>query len=387
MSSYLFTSESVSEGHPDKIADQISDAVLDAILAQDKQARVACETLVKTGAAIVAGEVTTSAWVDIEALARSVINGIGYDNSDVGFDGHTCAIINMLGKQSPDINQGVDRKKPEEQGAGDQGLMFGYACNEAPEFMPAPLYYSHRLVEQQAKVRKKGKLKWLRPDAKSQVTLRYDGNTVLGLDAVVLSTQHDPDIKQKDLIEAVRTHILVPVLPKKWLDALPKNKVHINPTGKFVIGGPVGDCGLTGRKIIVDTYGGMARHGGGAFSGKDPSKVDRSAAYAARWVAKNVVASGAAKRCEVQVAYAIGMARPVSILVETFGTAVVDETKLTDAVKEVFDLRPAAIIRDLDLRRPVYKPTAAYGHFGRSGDGFTWELTNRADALKSQLGL
>ena len=260
-SSYLFTSESVSEGHPDKIADQISDAVLDAILAQDKRARVACETMVKTGAAIVAGEVTTSAWVDIEALARKVINDIGYDNSDVGFDGHTCAIINMLGKQSPDINQGVDRKKPEEQGAGDQGLMFGYACNEAPEFMPAPLYYSHRLVEQQAKVRKNGKLKWLRPDAKSQVTLRYDGNKILGLDAVVLSTQHDPDIKQKDLVEAVRSEILVPVLPKKWLDALSKNKVHINPTGKFVIGGPVGDCGLTGRKIIVDSYGGMARHG------------------------------------------------------------------------------------------------------------------------------
>ena len=299
MANYLFTSESVSEGHPDKLADQISDAVLDAILAQDKHARVACETLVKTGAAIVAGEVTTSAWVDIEALARKVINDIGYDNSNVGFDGHTCAIINMLGKQSPDINQGVDRKKPEDQGAGDQGLMFGYACNEAPEFMPAPLYYSHRLVEQQAKVRKAGKLKWLRPDAKSQVTLRYDGNQVLGLDAVVLSTQHDPDIKQKDLIEAVRTHILAPVLPKKWLDQLPKNKVHINPTGKFVIGGPVGDCGLTGRKIIVDTYGGMARHGGGAFSGKDPSKVDRSAAYAARYVAKNIVAAGLADKCEV----------------------------------------------------------------------------------------
>ncbi|HRO28719.1 MAG TPA: methionine adenosyltransferase, partial [Luteimonas sp.] len=294
MSSHLFTSESVSEGHPDKIADQISDAVLDAILAQDKRARVACETMVKTGAAIVAGEVTTTAWVDIEGLARKVINDIGYNNSEVGFDGHTCAIINMLGKQSPDINQGVDRKKPEEQGAGDQGLMFGYACNEAPEFMPAPLYYSHRLVEQQAKVRKSGKLKWLRPDAKSQVTLRYDGNDILGLDAVVLSTQHDPDIKQKDLVEAVREHILKPVLPKKWLESLAKNKVHINPTGKFVIGGPVGDCGLTGRKIIVDTYGGMARHGGGAFSGKDPSKVDRSAAYAARYVAKNIVAAGLA---------------------------------------------------------------------------------------------
>src|SRR5918993_477654 len=283
-SSYLFTSESVSEGHPDKIADQISDAVLDAILAQDKRARVACETMVKTGAAIVAGEVTTGAWVDIEALARKVINDIGYDNSDVGFDGHTCAIINMLGKQSPDINQGVDRKKPEEQGAGDQGLMFGYACNEAPEFMPAPLYYSHRLVEQQAKVRKNGKLKWLRPDAKSQVTLRYqDGtNEILGLDAVVLSTQHDDGVKQKELVEAVYETILVPVLPKEWLKTLPKNKVHINPTGKFVIGGPVGDCGLTGRKIIVDSYGGMARPGGGAVSGKDPSKVDRSAAYAAR---------------------------------------------------------------------------------------------------------
>src|SRR5687768_6636590 len=310
MSSYLFTSESVSEGHPDKIADQISDAVLDAILAQDKKARVACETMVKTGAAIVAGEVTTSAWVDIEALARKVINDIGYDNSDVGFDGHTCAIINMLGKQSPDINQGVDRKKPEEQGAGDQGLMFGYACDEAPEYMPAPLYYSHRLVEQQAKVRKSGKLKWLRPDAKSQVTLRYsaDGNSILGLDAVVLSTQHDPDVKQKDLVEAVRESILKLVLPAKWLHK--GTQFHINPTGKFVIGGPVGDCGLTGRKIIVDTYGGWARHGGGAFSGKDPSKVDRSAAYAARYVAKNVVAAGLADRCEVQVSYAIGVAEP-----------------------------------------------------------------------------
>ena len=387
MSSYLFTSESVSEGHPDKVADQISDAVLDAILAQDKRARVACETMVKTGAAIVAGEVTTSAWVDIEALARKVINDIGYDNSDVGFDGHTCAIINMLGKQSPDINQGVDRKKPEEQGAGDQGLMFGYACNEAPEFMPAPLYYSHRLVEQQAKVRKKGKLKWLRPDAKSQVTLRYDGNTVLGLDAVVLSTQHDPDIKQKDLVEAVRAEILVPVLPKKWLDALPKNKVHINPTGKFVIGGPVGDCGLTGRKIIVDTYGGMGRHGGGAFSGKDPSKVDRSAAYAARWVAKHVVASGAATRCEVQVAYAIGMAHPVSIYVETFGTGKVSDEAIVKAVRSTFDLRPGAIVRDLDLKRPIYRKTAAYGHFGRNLPEFTWEQVSRLEDFMRAVGV
>ena len=353
--------------------------------------------MVKTGAAIVAGEVTTSAWVDIEALARKVINDIGYDNSDVGFDGHTCAIINMLGKQSPDINQGVDRKKPEEQGAGDQGLMFGYACNEAPEFMPAPLYYSHRLVEQQAKVRKKGKLKWLRPDAKSQVTLRYDGNTVLGLDAVVLSTQHDPDIKQKDLVEAVRAEILVPVLPKKWLDALPKNKVHINPTGKFVIGGPVGDCGLTGRKIIVDTYGGMARHGGGAFSGKDPSKVDRSAAYAARYVAKNIVAAGLADRCEVQVSYAIGVAEPTSISVTTFGTGKVGDDVIEKLIRSNFDLRPYGIMQMLDLEHPIYQPTAAYGHFGRkpkeisytdgagkkqAATAFSWEKTDKADGLR-----
>ena len=410
MSSYLFTSESVSEGHPDKIADQISDAVLDAILAQDKRARVACETLVKTGAAIVAGEVTTSAWVDIEALARKVINDIGYDNSDVGFDGHTCAIINMLGKQSPDIAAGVDgtdkkSKAPEEQGAGDQGLMFGYACNEAPEFMPAPIYYSHRLVEQQAKVRKakNSKLPWLRPDAKSQVTLRYDNNhKVVGLDAVVLSTQHDPGIKQKDLIEAVREHILKPVLPKKWLEALPKNKVHINPTGIFVIGGPVGDCGLTGRKIIVDTYGGMARHGGGAFSGKDPSKVDRSAAYAARYVAKNVVAAGLADRCEVQVSYAIGVAEPTSISVTTFGTGKVSDDKIEKLIGAHFDLRPYGITRMLDLEHPIYQPTASYGHFGRKprevsyvdGAGkkhkataFSWERTDKAEELRSAAGL
>ena len=398
-SSYLFTSESVSEGHPDKIADQISDAVLDAILAQDKRARVACETMVKTGAAIVAGEVTTTAWVDIEALARKVINDIGYDRSEVGFDGHTCAIINMLGKQSPDINQGVDRKKPEEQGAGDQGLMFGYACDEAPEFMPAPLFYSHRLVEQQAKVRKNGKLKWLRPDAKSQVTLRYsaDGNVIEGLDAVVLSTQHDPDVKQKDLVEAVRETILKPVLPKKWFASLAKNKVHINPTGKFVIGGPVGDCGLTGRKIIVDTYGGMARHGGGAFSGKDPSKVDRSAAYAARYVAKNIVAAGLARRCEVQVSYAIGVADPTSISVTTFGTGVISDDRIEKLIRANFDLRPYGITKMLDLLHPIYQPTAAYGHFGRApvqmgyvdGAGkkqlataFSWEKTDRAEALR-----
>ena len=400
MSSYLFTSESVSEGHPDKIADQISDAVLDAILAQDKRARVACETLVKTGAAIVAGEVTTSAWVDIEELTRNVINSIGYDNSNVGFDGHTCAIINMLGKQSPDINQGVDRKKPEEQGAGDQGLMFGYACNEAPEYMPAPIYYSHRLVEQQAKIRKKknSPLPWLRPDAKSQVTLRYgqDGK-IEGLDAVVLSTQHDPGIKQKDLVEAVRAEILVPVLPKKWLDALPKNKVHINPTGKFVIGGPVGDCGLTGRKIIVDSYGGMARHGGGAFSGKDPSKVDRSAAYAARYVAKNIVAAGLADKCEVQVSYAIGVAEPTSISVTTFGTGKVGDDVIEKLIRAHFDLRPYGITRMLDLEHPIYQATASYGHFGRkpkeisyvdgagkkqAATAFSWEKTDKAEQLR-----
>ena len=410
MSSYLFTSESVSEGHPDKIADQISDAVLDAILAQDKRARVACETLVKTGAAIVAGEVTTSAWVDIEELTRNVINEIGYDNSNVGFDGHTCAIINMLGKQSPDIAAGVDgtdkkAKKPEEQGAGDQGLMFGYACNEAPEFMPAPIYYSHRLVEQQAKVRKKknSPLPWLRPDAKSQVTLRYDSeHKVIGLDAVVLSTQHDPGIKHKDLVEGVYEHVLKPVLPKKWLEALPKKKIHINPTGIFVIGGPVGDCGLTGRKIIVDTYGGMARHGGGAFSGKDPSKVDRSAAYAARYVAKNIVAAGLADKCEVQVSYAIGVAEPTSISVTTFGTGKISDEQIEKLIRKNFDLRPYGIVKMLDLIHPVYQHTAAYGHFGRkpfevgytdgagkkhTATAFSWEKTDKAAALRADARL
>ena len=403
MSSYLFTSESVSEGHPDKIADQISDAVLDAILTQDKRARVACETLVKTGAAIVAGEVTTSAWVDIEELTRNVINAIGYDNSNVGFDGHTCAIINMLGKQSPDIAAGVDgtdrkAKKPEEQGAGDQGLMFGYACNEAPEFMPAPIYYSHRLVEQQAKVRKKknSPLPWLRPDAKSQVTLRYENGKAVAIDAVVLSTQHDPGVKQKDLIEAVRETILKPVLPAKWLHK--GTKFHINPTGKFEIGGPVGDCGLTGRKIIVDTYGGWARHGGGAFSGKDPSKVDRSAAYAARYVAKNIVAAGIADRCEVQVSYAIGVAHPTSISVTTFGTGKISDEKIEKLIRKHFDLRPYGILQMLDLIHPMYQQTASYGHFGRtpvqlkdaSGKAFTafsWEKTDRAEALRKDAKL
>ena len=400
MSSYLFTSESVSEGHPDKVADQISDAVLDALLARDKRARVACETMVKTGVAIVAGEVTTSAWIDLEALTRKVILDIGYDSSSVGFDGETCGVLNLIGKQSPDIAAGVDRKTPEEQGAGDQGLMFGYACNEAPEFMPAPIYYAHRLVEQQAKVRKKknSPLPWLRPDAKSQVTLRYDDkHNVIGLDAVVLSTQHDPNVKHKDLVEGVYEEILKPVLPKAMLDSLPKNKVHINPTGIFVIGGPVGDCGLTGRKIIVDTYGGMARHGGGAFSGKDPSKVDRSAAYAARYVAKNIVAAGLADKCEVQVSYAIGVAQPTSISVTTFGTGKISDDKIEQLIRRHFDLRPYGIVKMLDLIHPVYQSTAAYGHFGRkpsSGtyqvdgrqlkvDYFTWEATDRVKDLLS----
>jgi S-adenosylmethionine synthetase len=396
MSSFLFTSESVSEGHPDKVADQISDAVLDAILAQDKRARVACETLVKTGVAIVAGEITTEAWVDLEALTRKVILDIGYNSSDVGFDGATCGVLNLIGKQSPDINQGVDRKKPEEQGAGDQGLMFGYATNETKEYMPAAIHFSHRLVEQQAKVRKKGKLSWLRPDAKSQVTLRYEGNKAVAIDAVVLSTQHDPGIKQKDLIEAVREHIIKPVLPEKLLHK--GTKFHINPTGKFVIGGPVGDCGLTGRKIIVDTYGGWARHGGGAFSGKDPSKVDRSAAYAARYVAKNVVAAGLADRCEVQVSYAIGVAEPTSISVTTFGTGKIADDKIEKLIRKHFDLRPYGILQMLDLVHPMYQATAAYGHFGRkpyevklaNGETFTafsWEKTDRAEALRADSGL
>ncbi len=395
MTAYLFTSESVSEGHPDKVADQISDAVLDAILAQDKRARVACETMVKTGVAIVAGEITTTAWVDLEELVRKVINDIGYTSSAVGFDGSTCGVLNLIGKQSPDINQGVDRKSPEQQGAGDQGLMFGYACNEAPEFMPAPIYYSHRLVEQQAKVRKKrgSPLQWLRPDAKSQVTLRYENDKIVGLDAVVLSTQHDPGIKQKDIYEGIYEYVLRPVLPKKWLDSLPKKAVHINPTGKFEIGGPVGDCGLTGRKIIVDTYGGMARHGGGAFSGKDPSKVDRSAAYACRYVAKNIVAAGLADRCEIQVSYAIGVAEPTSISVTTFGTGKIADVAIEKLIRAHFDLRPYGILQMLDLIHPMYQATAAYGHFGRkpkeirNADGstftaFSWEQTDKAEVLK-----
>jgi len=398
MSNYLFTSESVSEGHPDKVADQISDAVLDAIIAQDPRARVACETMVKTGVAIVAGEITTNAWIDLEAITRKVIVDIGYDSSDVGFDGATCGVINLIGKQSPDINQGVDRKKPEDQGAGDQGLMFGYATNETKTFMPAAIHFSHRLVEQQAKVRKakKSPLPWLRPDAKSQVTLRYENGIATAIDAVVLSTQHDPGVKQKDLIEAVRELILKPVLPAKWLHK--GTKFHINPTGKFEIGGPVGDCGLTGRKIIVDTYGGWARHGGGAFSGKDPSKVDRSAAYAARYVAKNIVAAGIADRCEVQVSYAIGVAHPTSISVTTFGTGKISDEKIEKLIRKHFDLRPYGILQMLDLIHPMYQQTASYGHFGRTpqqlkdanGKAFTafsWEKTDRAEALRKDAKL
>ena len=384
---YIFTSESVSEGHPDKMADQISDAVLDAILTQDKGARVACETLVKTGLVIIAGEITTSAYVDLEALVRKTVTDIGYNRSAVGFDGETCAVLNGIGKQSPDIADGVDRSTPEDQGAGDQGLMFGYANNETDVLMPAPVTYAHRLVQQQSKVRRDGTLAWLRPDAKSQVTLRYVDGKPAGIDALVLSTQHDPDISQPDLHEAVMEHILKPVLPAEWLANCPKNKIHINPTGVFVIGGPVGDCGLTGRKIIVDTYGGMARHGGGAFSGKDPSKVDRSAAYAGRYVAKNVVAAGLADKCEIQVSYAIGVAEPTSISIETFGTGKIDDRRIEAIINDVFDLRPYGIVTMLDLIRPIYQQTAAYGHFGRELPDFTWEKTDRADALRQAAGL
>lgn len=383
---YIFTSESVSEGHPDKMADQISDAVLDAILKQDKNARVACETLVKTGLVVIAGEITTSAWVDLEKLVRETVVGIGYTSSDVGFDGETCAVLNGIGKQSSDIAQGVDQSEREAQGAGDQGLMFGYATNETDVLMPAPITLSHRLVEQQSRVRRDGTLAWLRPDAKSQVTLRYQNGKPVGIDALVLSTQHDPDIKLSDLREAVIEHIFKPVLPADWLAACPVEKMHINPTGNFVIGGPVGDCGLTGRKIIVDTYGGMARHGGGAFSGKDPSKVDRSAAYAGRYVAKNIVAAGLADKCEIQVSYAIGVAEPTSITVDTFNTGKVDDRRIEEIVRDVFDLRPYGIVTMLDLIRPIYQQTAAYGHFGRELADFTWENTDKADALRQAAG-
>lgn len=381
MATQLFTSESVSEGHPDKIADQISDAVLDAILEQDPKARVACETFVKTGMVLVGGEVTTSAWVDIEELTRQTVKEIGYTHSDMGFDADSCAILNAIGKQSPDINQGVDRAAPEEQGAGDQGLMFGYASNETDVLMPAPITYAHRLVQKQAEVRKSGKLDFLRPDAKSQVTFVYENDQPVGVDAVVLSTQHCDSVTTEQVREAVMEEIIKPVLPEQWLTR--STRFHINPTGRFVIGGPMGDCGLTGRKIIVDTYGGMARHGGGAFSGKDPSKVDRSAAYAGRYVAKNIVAAGLAERCEIQISYAIGVAEPTSISIETFGTGKVDEKTLVALVREQFDLRPYGLIKMLDLERPIYRPTAAYGHFGR--DAFPWEQTDKADALRQSL--
>jgi S-adenosylmethionine synthetase len=378
--SFLFTSESVSEGHPDKISDQISDAVLDAILTQDARARVACETLVKTGMVLVAGEVTTSAWVDIEEIARSTVLEIGYNDSSMGFDGASCAVINALGKQSPDIAQGVDRADPESQGAGDQGLMFGYATRETDVLMPAPITFAHRLVRRQAEVRKSGALPWLRPDAKSQVTFVYEDDKPVGIDAVVLSSQHHADVKMADLREGIMEEIIKPVLPAKWINK--KTQYHINPTGRFEIGGPMGDCGLTGRKIIVDTYGGSARHGGGAFSGKDPSKVDRSAAYACRYVAKNIVAAGLADRCEIQVSYAIGVAEPTSISVQTFGTGKVSEDRLTLLIRENFDLRPYGILKMLDLIRPIYRPTAAYGHFGRDDLELSWERTDKAEALR-----
>ena len=381
MTSHLFTSESVSEGHPDKIADQISDAVLDAILTQDPKARVACETFVKTGMVLVGGEVTTSAWVDIEEITRKTVREIGYVHSDMGFDADSCAILNAIGKQSPDINQGVDRSSPEEQGAGDQGLMFGYASNETDVLMPAPITYSHRLVKRQSEVRKNGTLKWLRPDAKSQVTFIYENNQPVAIDAVVLSTQHDESISTAELREAVMEEIIKPVLPEKFLSK--KTKYFINPTGRFVIGGPIGDCGLTGRKIIVDTYGGMARHGGGAFSGKDPSKVDRSAAYAGRYVAKNIVAAGLADKCEIQSSSAIGVAEPTSINIDTFGTGTVSDALLVKLVRDNFELRPYGLIKMLDLERPIYQATAAYGHFGR--EDFPWERTDIAEQLKASI--
>ena len=402
MSQYsIFTSESVSEGHPDKLADQISDAILDAALAQDKYSRVACETLVKTGVAIIAGEIATTAVLDYEQLIRDVIVEVGYDSSDVYFDGATCGVLNLIGAQSPDIAQGVDRAKPEDQGAGDQGLMFGYATDETDALMPAPILYSHRLVERQAEARKSGLLPWLRPDAKSQVTFRYENGKPVAADAIVLSTQHAPDVSDRDIHDGVMELIIHQVIPREWLHK--DTRIHINPTGRFEIGGPMGDCGLTGRKIIVDTYGGMARHGGGAFSGKDPSKVDRSAAYAGRYVAKNIVAAGLAERCEIQVSYAIGVAEPTSISINTFGTGKIPDARLVTLVREIFDLRPYGLTRELDLLHPIYQPTAAYGHFGRTpyereycygvresgqkvtrthrATAFTWERTDRVEAL------
>ena len=384
MSTYnVFTSESVSEGHPDKMADQISDAVLDAIFNDDPYSRVAVETMVKTGMAVIAGEVRTNSHADLEEVVRKVIVDIGYDNTDVGFDGNTCAVLNAIGKQSNDIAQGVDAGENKDIGAGDQGLMFGYATNETSVLMPAPIYYSHLLVKRQAEVRKDGTLPWLRPDAKSQVTLRYDQGKPVAIDAVVLSTQHSPNISLSDLQEAVRAEIIAPILPEEWLHE--DTKYHINPTGQFIIGGPVGDCGLTGRKIIVDTYGGMAHHGGGAFSGKDPTKVDRSAAYAGRYVAKNIVAAGLADRCEIQVSYAIGVSEPTSISIDTFGTGRLTDDEISTLVREHFDLRPRGLMEMLDLHRPIYKATAAYGHFGREEESFSWEKTDKVALLKKAL--
>jgi len=383
--STLFTSESVSEGHPDKMADQISDAILDALLEQDKGSRVACETMIKTGMVVVAGEITTEAYVDIEDIVRGVVNDIGYNNSESGFDSNTCAVLNGIGKQSPDIAMGVDDSEDHEQGAGDQGLMFGYATNETDVLMPAPITYSHLLVKRQSEVRKDGTLPWLQPDAKSQITFRYENGKPVAIDAVVLSTQHKEEISLKDLQEAVMEEIIKPVLPEAWINA--DTKYFINPTGRFVIGGPHGDCGLTGRKIIVDTYGGMARHGGGAFSGKDPSKVDRSAAYAARYVAKNIVAAGIAERCEIQLSYAIGVAEPTSISVETFGTGKVSNGKIVELIRNHFELRPKGLIKMLDLIKPIYKDTAAYGHFGREDLDLSWEKTDKADVLKAAANL
>ena len=381
----LFTSESVSEGHPDKMADQISDAILDALIAQDKRSRVACETMIKTGMVIVAGEVTTEAFVDVENLVREVVNDIGYNHSESGFDSNTCAVLNAIGRQSPDIAMGVNETNDHEQGAGDQGLMFGYASNETDVLMPAPITYSHLLVERQSEVRKNGTLPWLEPDAKSQLTMRYEDGKPVGIEAVVLSTQHRDSISLENLREAVMEEIIKPVLPAEWINE--NTKYFINPTGRFVIGGPHGDCGLTGRKIIVDTYGGMARHGGGAFSGKDPSKVDRSATYLARYVAKNLVAAGIAERCELQLSYAIGVAEPTSISIETFGTGKISDEKIVELVRNHFELRPKGLIDMLDLLKPIYRQTAAYGHFGRKGANFTWERTDKADALKSDASL
>jgi S-adenosylmethionine synthetase len=387
MSDYLFTSESVSEGHPDKVADQISDAILDAILAQDPNARVACETLCSTGLIVMSGEITTAANVDYMHVARAAVKRIGYDSSDIGFDYKTCAVLTAFNKQSPDIAQGVNRTKEEEmdQGAGDQGLMFGYACDETPQLMPMPIYYAHRLMERQAELRKDGRLPWLRPDAKSQVSVRYRNGKPQRIETVVISTQHHPDISHGQLSEAVIEELIKPVLPKNLLTA--ETRYLINPTGRFVVGGPMGDCGLTGRKIIVDSYGGTAHHGGGAFSGKDPSKVDRSAAYAGRYVAKNIVAAGIASKCEVQMAYAIGVARPVSLMVDTYGTGKIPDEKIVALIEQHFDLRPRGIIHGLDLLRPIYQKTAAYGHFGRDEPEFSWEATDKAAQLRADSGI